>query len=167
MRDIEEKPKQESFSWEKDVNESCPGNEHNQKQRNLSGDSDAKESGPVQEQDQEDKTLSLEFRWMSRAYRSEPAMETCSVADSSVDNNSRISEIDTYSDKFSSTGSEMSEIAFHTFLVETRARDLDREAYQDPDSDRYLVPGDRVVGNAADDLETKALSKRSLSLLPQ
>ena len=25
----------------------------------------------------------------------------------------------------------------HTLLVETRARDLDREVYQDPDSDRY------------------------------
>ena len=51
--------------------------------------------------------------------------------------------------------------------METRARDLDREVYQDPDSDRYLVPVERVVDNAADDLETKAVSKRSISLLPQ
>ena len=47
---------------------------------------------------------------MSRAYKTEPAMKTCSVADSSIDNNSRNSEI-----------------AIHTLLVETQARDLDRE----------------------------------------
>ena len=89
------------------------------------------------------------------------------MADSSVDNNSRNSEIDTYSDKFSNTGSELSEIAIHTLLVETPTRYLDRELYQDPESDRYLVPGERAFDNAADDLETKAVSKRSLSLLPQ
>ena len=61
----------------------------------------------------------------------------------------------------------MSEVAVHTLLVETRARDLDREVYQDPDSDRYLIPGERVFDNAADDLETIAVSKRSISLLPQ
>ena len=61
----------------------------------------------------------------------------------------------------------MSELAIHTLLVETRARDLDREIYQDPDSDRYLIPGERVFENAADDLETIAVSKRSISLLPQ
>ena len=33
--------------------------------------------------------------------------------------------------------------------METRARDLDREVYQDPDSDRYLIPGERVFDNAA------------------
>ena len=63
--------------------------------------------------------------------------------------------------------SELSELAIHTLLVETRARDLDREVYQDPDSDRYLIPGERVFDNAADDLETIAVSKRSMSLLPQ
>ena len=26
--------------------------------------------------------------------------------------------------------------------------------YQDPDSDRYLIPSERVFDNAADDLET-------------
>ena len=78
------------------------------------------ENGCLQEQEREGRILSGEFRWMSRAYKSEPAMETCSVADSSVDNNSRNSEIDTYSDRFSSTGSELSELAIHTLLVETR-----------------------------------------------
>ena len=51
--------------------------------------------------------------------------------------------------------------------MESRARDLDREMYQDPDSDRYLIPSEKVFGNAADDLETIAVSKRSISLLPQ
>ena len=51
--------------------------------------------------------------------------------------------------------------------METRARDLNRELYQDPDSDRYLIPGERVFDNAADDLETIAVSKRSINLLPQ
>ena len=63
--------------------------------------------------------------------------------------------------------SELSELAIHTLLVESRARDLDREMYQDPDSDRYLIPSEKVFGNAADDLETIAVSKRSISLLPQ
>ena len=51
--------------------------------------------------------------------------------------------------------------------METRARDLDREVYQDRDSDHYLIPGERVFDNAADDLETIPKSKRSLSFLPQ
>ena len=81
-----------------------------------------------------------------------------------MDDNSRNSEIDTYSDRNSSSGSDMSELAIHTLLAETRARDLDREVYQDPDSDRYLIPGKRVFDNTADDLETIAVSKRSISL---
>ena len=51
--------------------------------------------------------------------------------------------------------------------MEARAKVLDREVYQDHDSDRYLIPGERVFDNAADDLETIALSERSISLLPQ
>ena len=51
--------------------------------------------------------------------------------------------------------------------METRARDLDRELHQDPDSDRYLLSSETVFDNAADDLETMAVSKRSMSLLPQ
>ena len=61
----------------------------------------------------------------------------------------------------------MTDLAIHTLLVETRARDLDREVYQDPDSDRYLIPGERVFDNAAGDMETLAVSKRSISLMPQ
>ena len=51
--------------------------------------------------------------------------------------------------------------------METRARDLDIEVYQDPDSDRYLIAGERVFDNVTDDLETIAVSKRSISLLAQ
>ena len=61
----------------------------------------------------------------------------------------------------------MSELAIHTFLIESRVRDLDRKVYQDPDSERYMAPSERVFDNAADDLEMIAVSKRSMSLLPQ
>ena len=51
--------------------------------------------------------------------------------------------------------------------METRARDSDMEVYQDPDNDCYLFSSEKVFDNAADDLEIKAVSKRSMSLLPQ
>ena len=51
--------------------------------------------------------------------------------------------------------------------METRASGLDREVYQVPDSDRYLIPIERIFDNTADDLETIAVSKRSIGLLPQ
>ena len=75
--------------------------------------------------------------------------------------------MDTYSDRNSSSGSELSELAIHTLLVDTRARDMDREVHQNPDSDRYLIPSERVFDNASDDLEKIAVSNRSISLLPQ
>ena len=102
---------------------------------------------------------------MSRTDRTDPGEVTGSIADSSIDDNSRNSGFDTYSDRNSSSGSELSELAIHTLLVETRARDL--KVYQDPDSVHYRRPGERVFDNAADDLETIAVSKRSISLLPQ
>ena len=105
---------------------------------------------------------------MQRRHRPDLEEVADSVTDSSTDENSRNSGTDTYSDRNSSSGSELSKLAIHTLLVETRARDLDREVYQDPDSDRYLIPGVRVhFDNAVDDLETISVSKRSISLLPQ
>ena len=104
---------------------------------------------------------------MSRTHRTDTEEGTCAIADSSIDDNFRNSGIATYSDRNSISGSELSELAIHTLLVEARASDLDREVYQDADSDRYLIPGERVFDNAADDLETIAVSKRSISLLPQ
>ena len=130
-------------------------------------ESDVDEKVPDDKRDLEKKVLSWEFRWMRRMHRTDLEEGTCSIADSSRNDNSRNSGIDTYSDRNSSSGSELSEIAIDTLLVKTRARNLEREVYQDPDSDRYLIPGERVFDNAADDLETIAVSKRSISLLPQ
>ena len=104
----------------------------------MSGESDVEGNVHVNEQDQTGKVLSGKLRWMRRSCTLETALETCSMADASVDTTSRKSEIDNYSDRNSSTGSELSESAIHTLLVETRARDLDREVCYDPDSDRYL-----------------------------
>ena len=133
----------------------------------MSGECGVDEKVPEEKQDLENKVLSEEFRWMRRRHRSDLEVGTCSIADSSIDGNSRNSGIDTYSDRNSSSGSELSELAIHTLLVETRARNLDREVCQDTDNDRYLIPGERVFDNAADDLKTIAVSKRSISLLPQ
>ena len=90
-----------------------------------------------------DKVLSVEIRWMSRSCTSESAVETCSTVDSSVEDTSRISEVDTYSVRNSSTGNELSELAIHLLLVETRVIDSDREKHQDTDSDRYLIPDEK------------------------
>ena len=99
----------------------------------MSGESDVEENVPDEEQEMEDKISSGEFKWMNRTQRIDPKEGTCSIADSLIEDNSQISGIDTYSDRISSSGSELSELAIHTLLVETRARDLDREVYQDPD----------------------------------
>ena len=125
----------------------------------LSGESGVEENVQSEEQDLEGKILSGEFRWMSRAHKTDSEEEAYSVTDSSVVENSRNSGIDTYSDTNSSTGSELSELAIHTFL--------DREVFQDPDSDRYLIRSKTVFDNAADDLERIDVSKRWINLLPQ
>ena len=44
---------------------------------------------------------------------------------------------------------------------------MDREAYKDPDSDRYLIPSGKVLDNPADDRKKIAVSRRSMNLLPQ
>ena len=129
--------------------------------------SEIDEKIPDEKQDLENKVLSGELRWMRRRHRHDLEERAVSSTTSSTDDDSRNSGMDTYSDRNSSSGSELSELAIHTLLVETRARDLDREVYQDPDSDRYLILSERVFDNAADDLETIAVSKRSISLLPQ
>ena len=138
-------------------------------QENLSGEFEIDERIPDEKQDLENKVVSGEFRWMRRRHRHDLEERAVSSTTSSTDDDSRNSGMDTYSDRTSISGSELSELAIHTLLVETRARDLDRpgQVYQDPDSDRYLIPSERVFDNAADDLETIAVSKRSISLLPQ
>ena len=165
--EVEQNQGRESLSGEKFIDDDWRNYQQDPGQENLSGESGVEENVQGEKKDLEDKILSGEFRWMSRAHKSDPEEERCSVTDSSVDDNLRKPGTDTYSDRNSSTGSELSELAIHTLLVETRARDLDRELRQDPDSDRYLLRSDTVFDNAADDLETIAVSKRSKSLLPQ
>ena len=144
------------------VQDHYPGHE------SLSGESEIDEKVPDEKQNLRNKVLSGgELRWMRRRHRHNLEERADSITTSSTDENSRNSGIDTFSDRNSSSGSELSELAIHTLLVETRARDLDREVYQDPDSDCYLIPSERVFDNTADDLETIAVSKRLVSLLPQ
>ena len=112
------------------VQEKLPG------QGSLSWHSEMDEEVPDEKQDLGNKVLSGEFRWMRRRHRHDLEEGAHSITTSSTDDNSRSSGNDTYSDRNSSSGSELSELAIHTLLVETRARDLDREMYQDPDSDR-------------------------------
>ena len=144
---------QDCLSGETNGEESRRVQDQHPEQGSLSGESDEDEKVPDEKQDLENKVLSGEFGWMRRKHGTDPGDGAGSVTDSSTDDNSRNSGIDTYSDRNSTSGSELSELAIHTLLVETRARDLDREVYQDPDSDRYLIPGERVFDNAADDLE--------------
>ena len=86
-------------------------------QGSLSGESDVDEKVPDEKQDLENKVLSGEFRWMRGRHRTDLEEGTCSIADSSMDDNSRNSGIGTYSDRNSSSGSELSERAIHTLLV--------------------------------------------------
>ena len=150
---------QDYLSGETNAEESRRVQDQHPGQGSLSRESDEYEKVLDEKQDLENIVLSGEFRWMRRKHRTDPGdgtdFVTDSVTDYSTDDNSRNSGIDTYSDRNSSSGSELSELAIHTLLVETRARDLDREVYQDPDSDRYLIPSERVFDNAADDLETR------------
>ena len=165
--EIERNLEQDYLSRETIDEESRRFQDQNQGQESLSGESDVEQKVPDGEQDLEDKILSGEFRLMNKTHRTDPEEGTCSITDSSIDDNSRDSGIDTYSYRNSSSGSELSELAIHTLLVETRARDLDREVFQDPDSDRCLILSERVFDNVADDLESIAVSKRSIKLLPQ
>ena len=163
---VEQNLLQDHLSGEKDEKNQRSQDQH-PGQENLSGESEIDEKIPDEKQDLENKVLSVEFRWMRRKYRHDLEERAVFSTTPSTDDSSESSRMDTYSDRNSNSGSELSELAIHTLLVETRARDLDREVYQDPDIDRYLIPSERVFDNAADDLETIAVSKRSISLLPQ
>ena len=76
-------------------------------QGSLSGESDVDEKVPEEKQDLENEILSAEFRWMRRRHRIDPGDGADSVTDSSTDDNSRNSGIDTFSDRNSSSGSEL------------------------------------------------------------
>ena len=165
--EVEQNLLQNYLSGETDNEKSQRSQDQHPGQENLSGESEIDGKIPDEKQELENKVLSGEFRWMRRKHRLDLEERAVSSTTSSTDDNSGTSGMDTYSDRKSSSGSELSELVIHTLLVKTRARDLDREVYQDPDSDRYLIPSERVFDNAADDLETIAVSKRSISLLPQ
>ena len=164
---VEQNRLQDYLCGEKDKEKNQRSQDQHPGQVNLSGESEIDEKIPDEKQDLENKVLSGEFRWMRRKYRHDLEERAVSSTTPSTGDDSRNSGMDTYSDRNSTSGSDLSELAIHTLLVETRARDLDREVYQDPDSDRYLIPSEKVFDNAADDLETIAVSKRSMSLLPQ
>ena len=105
--DLEQNLGQENLSGEKDVD----GNwRHVTKKVCPGGESGVEEGVQGEKQDLEDEILFTD-----------PEEEKCSVTDSSVDDDSRNSGIDTYSDRNSSTGSKLSELAIHTLLMETRA----------------------------------------------
>ena len=93
---------QDSLFGEKDVRENRRVDE------SLSGESNAEEKVQGEKQDLEDKILSGEFRWISRAHKTDPEEKMCSVTGSSVDNKSSNSGIDIYSDRNLSTGLELS-----------------------------------------------------------
>ena len=165
--EVEQNLLQDYLSGEKDEEKNQQSQDQHPGQVNLSGESEIDEKIPDEKQDLENKVLSGEFRWMRRKYGHDLEERAVSGTTPSTDDKSESSRMNTHSDRDSTSGSELSELAIHTLLVETRARNLDREVYQDPDSDRYLIPSERVFDNAADDLETIAVSKRSISLLPQ
>ena len=141
---VEQNLLQDYLSREKDKEKDQRSQNQHPGQENLSGESEIDEKNPDEKQDLENKVLSGEFRWMRRKYRHDLEERAVSSITPSTDDNSESSGMNTYSDRDSTSGSELSELAIHTLLVETRARDLDREVYQDPDSDRYLIPSERV-----------------------
>ena len=135
---------QDCLSGETNNEESQRVQEQHPGQGSLSGESEMDEEVPDEKQDLGNKVLSGEFRWMRRRHRDDLEEEAHSITSSSTDDNPRNSGIDTYSDRNSSLGSELSKLAIHTLLVQTRARDLDREMYQAPDINRYLIPSEKV-----------------------
>ena len=80
---------------------------------------------------------------MSRWNVSVSAMKTVSIKETVSEDLSMKSEAKIYSDRNSTMTSETSELANHTFLVETGTRELDREIHQDPDGDRYLSSSEK------------------------
>ena len=80
----------------------------------MSGETNAEESRRFQDQDPGQEKFSGDSEIEENVPDEEEGLED-------LEDNSRNSEIDTYSDRNSSSESEMSELAIHTLLVETRA----------------------------------------------
>ena len=63
--------------------------------------------------------------------------------------------------------SNVTEIAFHSLLVEWKEGGMDRVMYQDPDNDRYTSDDGAIIfDHAADELDLIAVSKSPTRLLP-
>ena len=89
--------------------------EKNQRAQNQHPEqSEIDEKIPDEKQDLENKVLSGEFRWMRRRHGHDLEERAVSSTNSSTDDSSRNSGMDTYSDRNSSSGSELSELAIHT-----------------------------------------------------
>ena len=127
--EVEQNLLQDYLSGETDDEKKQRSQDQHPGQGNLSGESEIDEEIPDEKQDLEQKVLSGEFRWMQRKHRHDLEERAVSSTTSSTADNSGSSGLDTYSVRNSSSGSELSELAIHTLLVETRARDLDRELY--------------------------------------
>ena len=116
---VEQNLLQDYLSGEKDeeknqrLQDQHPGPEH------LSGESEIVEKNPDEKQDLENKVLSGEFRWMRRKHIHDLEERAVSSTTSSTYYNSGSSGMNTFSDRNSSSGSELSELAIHTLLVET------------------------------------------------
>ena len=68
-------------------------------QESLSGESEIDEKIPDEKQDLENKVLSGEFRWMRRRHRHDLEERAGSITNSSTDDNSQNSGIETCSDR--------------------------------------------------------------------
>ena len=106
--EVEQNLGQKNLSGEKVVDEDRRNYQQDPGQENFSGEPGVEENVQGEKQHLQGKTLSGEFKWMSREHKSDPEEETCSATDCFVDDNSRNSGSDTYSDRNSNTGSELS-----------------------------------------------------------
>ena len=121
---VEQNLLQDCLSGEMNDERSQRAQDQHPGQESLSGESEIDEKISDEKQDLENKVLSWEFRWMRRRHRHDLEERADSITNSSTNDNSQNSGIDTYSDRNSSSGSELSEYAIHTLLVETRARGI-------------------------------------------
>ena len=102
---------QDYLSGETDDEKNQRSQDQHPGQENLSGESEIDEKIPDEKQDLENKVLSGEFRWMRRRHRHDLEERAVSSTTSSTDDDSRNSGMDTYSDRNSSSGSELSQLA--------------------------------------------------------
>ena len=85
---VQQNTRQETLSGETKSEKSQRVHDQHPGQESLSGESDVDEKVPDEEQDLESKILSGEFRWMRRTHGTDPEEGTCSIAESSMNDNS-------------------------------------------------------------------------------